>query len=392
MEDQEFYGSRFGNYSLSPWIAEENSVMVYKFNLFCLDRNIDGKTLVKICDAIMKETREIYSKDYSNVAEIDIYDISNLSSLTENKGLFKGDRIPIFVGEFPKSDFLGMHMIQRNQTNKGVNSEGNNKENSEGFLAETGLSINETLGIKIADNFPEFTPWVAINSGEIIKRLRNGYWTGNPYAYNDVSDFYDVFSFTLSHEIHETLKDDTGQNWIIFDHNAPCYDNWHYLDLDEDGNCQNGIIDSKLNNNAYVYLPKLSELFSEGCQITVIEETCDPFSRLTFSKLQTYRVDGIAISNYATPNFWKTYYSNPTLKYDYKGFSQLPGQPYAGNIEPRAISFLDLKTNLSYYARVINYGPVTPQQRKTEMERESGPNWKAELNNFPPDYTVVTFV
>jgi hypothetical protein len=375
------YGPQFEKYSLSPWIAEDHSVMIYKFNLFCLDQKINKKMLVEICHAVIKETRKIYSKDYSTMAEIDFYDVLDPSSLVENTELFKGDIIPIFIGDFSNNEFMGMHMIQNKSdlTNNLIDNPTND---------DSSMNIKEGLGIDVAETFPAFTPWIAINSGEIMKRLQNGYWKGNPYAYNNVSDFYDLLSFTLCHEVHETLKDDSGHNWIVFNNTAQCFNNWHYLEIDENGNCTNGT----LMADGHIYLPLLSDLFPKGCQITVMQETCDPFSRLTFGKLQTHRVKGFAMSNYSTPNFWKPYYSNPDLKYDYKGFSQTPGQPYAGHFEPKSISFLDLKTNETIFAYLVNYGPVTSEQRTIETQREYNNNWKPELNNFPQNYTVVNFI
>ncbi len=364
--------------SLPPWIEYREGTLVYKFNVFNLDpANINQKKLKSIFKAIEKDTWINYAKDNARASDIKVYKGDQVT----NPKLFKGDRIPIYIGNFqeePVGNFLGYHVVQTPP------------DFSSFFLLNE--NITQLLGVPVPSNFPNFTPYSAVNSGTIKEWLGNGHWAGNPYAFNTPSKFYQVLSVVGSHEVHEILGDDSGSNFVIFDNTAPTVANWHYAILDEDGNPTNGTV----GPDGYVHLPYLTDFFPDGIQISVVREDGDAVSRSTASKLQTYYVDGWAIQNYPLYTFWQPWYTSSSIKYDKKGLSKLPCQPFAGLHEPFLVYILDLGDGLfgpgeSQFAQVLNWGPVTSTQREAEQKANRGPGWNAALNNFPPDYTYVTF-
>lgn len=364
--------------NLSPWIEQREGTMVFKFNAFNLDPdNVDQKNLQKIFKGIVADSWKNYAKDYSFAADIIVYTADRIS----DPELYNGDRIPIFVGNFVDvtGNFLGFHAIQTPP--------------DYGSFFVLNNNITQVLGIEIPSNFPDFTPYAAVNSGTIKNFLGNGHWAGNPYAYNKPGDLYNVISFACSHEVKEILGDDEIQNWVILDNFAPTVANWKFAIYDKNHNPING----KVGPDGYVHLPSFTDLFPDGFQATIIQENGDAVSRSTAGKLQSYFVKGhpFAQSNYPLSTFWKPYYTASDLKYDHKGLTQLPCQPFAGLHEPFLVNILDLGNGLfgpgvSQFAEVLNWGPVTSKQRAAESKANYGPGWSAKANNFPPDYTIVS--
>lgn len=111
---------------------------------------------------------------------------------------------------------------------------------------------------------------------------------------------------------------------------------------------------------------------------TTIQENGDVVSRSSAAQLHAYQVDGWTMTNYPVSNFWKGYFESDKIKWDKKGFVEHPLQPYGGLHE--IILFLDYQSGYTYFGEVDNFGPVSYSQRGAPIE-----------NNFPPDYTVISF-
>jgi hypothetical protein len=350
----------------SPWLTLKHDVQVFKINIFNLDPiNVCQKKLKSIAKAIVKDSWKNYSKDYSSALDIDCYHAHAINDAS----LFKGDRIPVFISELTTLNSLGYHALQTPPDNQSFIIGNNN--------------ITQTLGLTIPNDFPNFTPYVAVFSAVILNLLKTGYYQGNPYAYSKPSDFYDLLSFVLSHELHEVMGDDSQQNWDLFDNTAPTTANWKYAIYDANGNCTNGI--PPTTPGGFVTLPSFSDLYPQGYLVTLVQENGDSVSRGSAAKLQSYTVEDHAISNYPTSTYWKPYYVSSQIKYDHKGLVKLPCQPYAGLHNYALI--LDLSTTLSKSAVINNYGPVTSQQLYGNI-----PSVDPTKNNFPPDYTIVSFL
>lgn len=349
-------GPRFHNRSLSPWIERCNNLFVYKINLFNLAESVlDQKTLKSIVEANVKDICQTYGRDYGAVVDIRIYPGDQIN----NPALFEGDRIPFYIVYNPE-DFLGaFHSV-----------DASGPANIDSFLF-AGNSIQDAVGVSVPSNFPAWTPYGAVDvatdmfAAELFQSLNNIY---------AIWDWQQSFSTTLNHELKEILGDDSEQNWVLFDTYAPTVQNWYYGEFDSYGICTNGI----LGPDGYVHLPRFLDVFSYGGLFTTIQENADVVSRGSGQKLNSYQVDGWAMTNYPTSTFWKGYYEGSELKYDYLGYVETPLQPYAGLHE--ILLFLDYMTGFTSVGQVDNWGPVTYLQRGAPPQ-----------NNFPPNYTVVRF-
>jgi hypothetical protein len=84
-------------------------------------------------------------------------------------------------------------------------------------------------------------------------------------------------------------------------------------EFDENGVCTNGT----LGPDGYVHLPLFTDVFPYGGLFTAIQENCDPVELADV--IQTYYVDGWAMTDNVNTNYWKGYY--PLLKLNiYIGF------------------------------------------------------------------------
>lgn len=349
-------GPRFHNRSLSPWVERCNGQFIYKFNVFNLaESQMDQKTVKSMLDANLKDICLTYGRDYGAVADVRLYTADQIN----NHALFEGDRIPFFIVYDDINFFGGFHAV-----------ESAGPANVASFLFANN-SIQDQLGLTVPSNFPDWTPYGAVNIAAWQFAAEAFIASDNIYA---LWDWQQLLSTSLNHELKEILGDDCIQNWVLFDTFAPTLETWHYGEFDSNGVCTNGV----LGPDGYVHLPLFLEVFPYGGLFTTIQENADVVSRASASKLNGYLVDGWYMSNYPTSAFWKGYYEGSELKYDYLGNVQAPLQPYGGLHE--IVLFLDYMTGLTSYGEVDNYGPVTYSQRYAPPQ-----------NNFPPNYTVVQF-
>lgn len=343
----------------SPWIYRKDNVSVYKFAVFNLDPvNVDQDILVSILEAQVEDGWKNYAKQYSTAVDIKLYPASKIN----DPDVFNGDRIPLFINT-SLSVGLGFHSVQ----SAGL-------ANTESFLF-AGVSIQDLLGFSVPPNFPAWTPWGGVESTYALSLLENGTYAGNPYAFSTPGEFYPFLSSIISHELHEIMTDDVEQNWTLFDNFAPTVANWHYAEFDANGNVTNGTI----GPDGYLHIPLFSDVFPQGGLLMTVQESADAVNRGAAAKLDSYLVGKWPMANYVLSSFWKGYYTSPKLAYDHNANTELPLQPFGGLHEE--VLFIDVNgSGFTFFMEIDNWGPVTANY-----------NPRNPQNNFPPDYTYVSF-
>ncbi len=347
-----------GKSILSPWICEKDGILVYRINVFNLDpKTVNQKKLRSILRANVKDSWENFAKTNGKALDIKLYPASRAN----DPSLFNGDRIPFYISTTDAG--LGTHSVEATEP------------------ANSGYIFNYTFGngnseslieIPPPSNYPEWAPW-GFSASSLIKELLDGGIVANdPYA---ISNFYQFLSAGINHELKELMENDSLQNWVVFDSNAPTVASWHYAEFNAKGVCTNG----KKGPDGFIHLPLLSEVFPAGGIFTLGQENCDPVGRGYTSKLNSYKVDGWRMTNYVLKNFWKGYFTSGNVKLDKNDLIELPLQPFAGLLESTFLLFLDLDTGITYYGEVQNWGPVTAAQRNDPPK-----------NNFPPDYNIFS--
>jgi|GEM_PF-6733589 len=352
-------GDRVNKDPLGPWVDRTcQGTFIYKFNVFNLaPESVNQNTLRAILLANIKDIHRNYRKDWGVELNIRLYPGDQIS----NPLLFKGDRIPFFVvPSFNLTEGRGFHS---NDASEPANSQS---------VLWGGMSIFDTLSLVVPNNFPSFTPYGAVSIAAIQEGVEQNIANNNPFG---ITDFKQLLSWTISHELKETLSDDSSQNAVPFDNFAPTVATWHFAEFDANGVCTNGT----LGPDGFVHLPLFLDVFPAGGVFTTFQESCDAVSTTVSSKLQSYQVNGWSMSNYLTPNFWRGYYLSDSLKWDKLGLVETPLQPFAGLHEE--VVFLDFDSGLSSFIEVVNWGPVTASQRG-----------EPAANNFPPDYTYAAFL
>lgn len=349
-------GKRKNKSPISPWIVREKGVFVYQFNVFNLSSIVSMDDLKSIFKANQNDINTTYKQEYGFAINYKIYPGDQIS----NPELFNGDRLPVYI--IDKADFNGFHSVQATEP-----------ANSESFIfgaAQANQNIQTSLGIEVPSNFPDWTPYLAISPlratirSEINKELGNNYGLTDPLQ---------MLSFIISHELKETLFNDSVINSIQFDTFAPTVANWRYAKFNANGKCING----RKGKDGFVHLPLFQDVFGYGL-LAVPTENGDVVSRTLSSKLNSYVVDDWRMTNYPVSTYWKGYYVANSIKWDENGLVELPLQPFAGL--HASVLFTDNNDGKTSFGTVVNWGPITYQQRG---------DFKA--NNFPPDYTIISF-
>lgn len=341
--------------SISPWIVKKGDVFVYQFNVFNLVPDlVSMEDLKSILKANQKDINTNYKKDYGIGVDIKLYPAEEAT----NPDLFNGDRIPFYIFRGVEGGGLAFHSVQASEP-----------ANSQSFLY-AGDAIPAEIS-EVPSNFPDWTPWAGASALGIKSNAELHKELNDPYG---IKNFLQELSFGINHELKELLFDDSIQNWVLFDTFAPTVASWHYAEFDENGKCING----RKGKDGFVHLPFFLDVFPAGGLLTTIQENGDAVSRGSASKLQAYKVDGWSMTNYPESTFWKGYFESKDIKWDKKGFVEAPLQPFAGLHE--SLLFLDFSTGDTIFGNVNNFGPVTYRQRGDFA-----------ANNFPPDYTYVTF-
>lgn len=330
------------NSVVAPWIRLCDGLRVYKFIVFHDDSNISRKKLESILRAQSKDCNCVFGRDYQVRVDIKkkIYDKSEMT----NKRLLNGRRIPVLItDDSVESSFPSYHWVK-------------------------------PYGTRFP-SLPDGTPYIVVQNIAAYYTLPE-----NPYGASPTTIPHDTYaqvvSMLLSHELHETIGNDSTSNCIQFDMTVPAVQNWHYGEFDEYGTCINGTIGS----DGYVHLPLFSDVFpNENTICTVMTEQGDVVSRGLSFKFDSYKVDGWRMQNYPTYNFWQPNLpSSNKLQFDHLNHLSGPLNPLAGLHE--SAMFTNVRTNTTIYADVSNYGPVTAEMRG-----------QTPLNNFPPNYTIVMF-
>ncbi len=339
---------------LSPWVERKDGTFVYKINVFNLAEDLvcmdDLKSILVACK---KDIWNHYKKNYGVGIDIKLYCAKALN----DPNLFKGDRIPFFI-----VDTVGTGSFHDVQASEPANSDS---------VLWSGSSIFDTLGILVPYNFPYWTPYGSVSIPDVQAAASANVANNNPYGIQEPLQF---LSYSINHEFKEILTDDSLQNWDLYDTYAPTVANWYYAEFDSNGNCTNGTVGA----DGYVYLPTFLDTYPAGGLLTSLQEDADPVSFGVTSLLNSYKVNHWRMTNYVTPNYWRGYYENNNIKWDRKGYVENPLQPYAGIQE--SLFFLDFDSGDTSFGTVVNYGPVTYQQRGDVV-----------ANNFPPDTTFVSF-
>lgn len=339
---------------VSPWIERRGDVFVYKFNVFNLAPNeVSMRDLKSMMKAQEKDFWQNYRKQYGAAIDVKVYPAEEIN----NPKLFQGDRIPFFLVESSPIGALAFHT-----------AEATGPANSESFIW-AGSSIADTLGLQVPSNLPPFTPYGAADTSATRAFIERNKARNNPYV---SQNFLDQISFSFNHEFKEILGDDSIQNWTVFDTFAPTVASWHYGIFDEHGVCLNGTV----GPDGYVHLPLFNDVFPAGGLFTAIQENCDPLELADV--IETYFVDGWAMTDNVNSNYWKGYYLSDKIKWDKCNLIEKPLQPFAG--EQDDLFFLDFETGTTFFGVTVNQGPVTYLQRGASVH-----------NNFPPDYTYVRF-
>ncbi len=347
-------GPRIHKSSISPWISRKDNTFVYKFNVFNLDPlGTDQATLQSILCAIKKDVHENYRKDWGVDIDIKLYTGDQIT----NPDLFNGDRIPVFIQA-------------TNNIGSSVLNQASEPANSDSFLW-AGNSITDTTDLTVPSNFPFWTPYIPLSTS-VLKNSAVFHAVHNNFY--GIQDFYQYLSWELNHEMKQLMTNDSFQIWDVFDNFAPTVATWHYGVFNNLGVCTNSII----GPDGFAHLPFFLDVFPAGGLFTVAVYNCAQVTSGLTSQLTSYPVDGWLMSNYATSNNWKSYYESNCIKWDKRGFVEMPMQPYAGEIV--TLFFLDFNTGETSVGVVNNFGPVTASQRN-----------QPPANNFPPDYTFVQF-
>lgn len=350
-------GPRVNNRSIQKWVKRKNNAFVYRVNVFNLDpEHVDQKILKSIIAANVKDINSIYLKDWGLMIDVKVYKADQLS----NPCLFQGDRVPFFItSESTTEGAIGFHSVESVEPAA-----------TGSFLYKDG-NIKAKLGITVPSNFPAWTPYGASLDSVVQQACDDNIMNNNPYG---ITEFYQMLSFIINHELKELLHDDGEQNWVVFDNFAPTVAKWRYAEFDAHGVVTNG----KVGKDGFVHLPLFSDVFPAGGIFTTIQENGDVVSIGIGSLLNGYKVNGWFMSNYPTQTFWYGYNKKSYLKWDKKGLVENPLQPFVGLHE--GVFFLDFETGTTFFGDVRNFGPVTAPQRGAPPQ-----------NNFPPDYTFISF-